>query len=58
MAGTLSGAASKGQENFRHPQGVRGFDNQNNDERSSEIIRTAIEFIRLHLGGEAPKYAR
>ncbi len=35
-----------------HPQGVHGFDNQNDDERSREIIRTAIEFIRLHLGNE------
>jgi hypothetical protein len=33
-----------------HPEGVHGFDNQNNDDRSREIIRTAIEFIRLHLG--------
>jgi acetyl esterase/lipase len=35
-----------------HPQGVHGFDNQNDDERSREIIRSAIEFIRLHLGNE------
>src|SRR5207244_4578400 len=35
-----------------HPQGVHGFDNQNDDERSREIIRTAIEFVRLHLGSE------
>jgi acetyl esterase/lipase len=34
------------------PEGVHGFDNQNNDDRSREIIRTAIEFIRLHLGSE------
>jgi acetyl esterase/lipase len=38
-----------------HPQGVHGFDNQNDDERSREIIRTAIEFMRLHLGNENPK---
>ena len=38
-----------------HPQGVHGFDNQNDDERSREIIRTAIEFIKLHLGNENPK---
>jgi len=38
-----------------HPQGVHGFDNQNDDERSREIIRTAIEFIRLHLGNENPR---
>jgi acetyl esterase/lipase len=35
-----------------HPEGVHSFDNQNNDDRSREIIRTAIEFIRLHLGTE------
>jgi acetyl esterase/lipase len=38
-----------------HPQGVHGFDNQNDDERSKEIIRAAIEFIGLHLGNESPK---
>ena len=38
-----------------HPQGVHGFDNQNDDARSREIIRTMIEFIRLHLGNENPR---
>jgi acetyl esterase/lipase len=38
-----------------HPQGVHGFDNQNDDDRSKEIIRMAIEFIGLHLGRENPK---
>jgi acetyl esterase/lipase len=33
-----------------HPQGVHGFDNQNNDERSREIIRAALEFMKVHLG--------
>ncbi|MDQ3063542.1 MAG: alpha/beta hydrolase [Acidobacteriota bacterium] len=32
-----------------HPNGIHGFDNQNNDERSREIIREAIEFIKIHL---------
>jgi len=32
-----------------HPQGVHGFDNQNDGERSREIIREAIEFIKTHL---------
>jgi len=32
-----------------HPQGVHGFDNQNNDNRSREIIRTALEFMKAHL---------
>lgn len=33
-----------------HPQGVHGFDNQNDDDRSREIIRNAIDFMKLHLG--------
>lgn len=32
-----------------HPNGVHSFDNQNDDERSREIIREAIEFIKIHL---------
>ena len=35
-----------------HPQGVHGFDNQNNDERSREIIRTAVEFMKVHLNAD------
>lgn len=35
---------------FNHPQGVHGFDNQTDDERSREIIRSAIDFMKLHLG--------
>jgi acetyl esterase/lipase len=33
-----------------HPNGVHAFDNQTDDERSREIIRQAIEFIKIHLG--------
>jgi acetyl esterase/lipase len=33
-----------------HPRGVHGFDNQTNDDRSREIIRAAIDFVKLHLG--------
>jgi acetyl esterase/lipase len=33
-----------------HPQGVHGFDNQTDDDRSREIIRAAIDFMKLHLG--------
>ena len=33
-----------------HPQGVHGFDNQTDDERSREIIRGAIDFMKIHLG--------
>ncbi len=32
-----------------HTTGVHGFDNQNDDERSREIIRMAIDFMRTHL---------
>lgn len=33
-----------------HPTGVHGFDNQNDDERSKEIIKMAIDFMRTNLG--------
>lgn len=33
-----------------HPQGIHGFDNQTDDERSREIIRSAIDFMKVHLG--------
>jgi dienelactone hydrolase len=33
-----------------HPQGVHGFDNQNDDERSREIVVGAVEFMKRHLG--------
>jgi acetyl esterase/lipase len=32
-----------------HPQGVHSFDNQNDDDRSPEIIRSAIAFMQSHL---------
>lgn len=32
-----------------HPNGVHAFDNQNNDNRSREIIRQAIDFMKIHL---------
>ena len=35
---------------MNHPQGVHGFDNQNDDDRSREIIRASIEFMKAHLG--------
>jgi acetyl esterase/lipase len=34
---------------MNHPQGVHGFDNQNDDDRSREIIRSAIAFMQIHL---------
>jgi acetyl esterase/lipase len=33
-----------------HPQGVHGFDNQTDDDRSREIIRGALAFMKTHLG--------
>jgi len=36
-----------------HPTGAHGFDNQNDDERSREIIQNAIAFMKAHLN--APK---
>lgn len=33
-----------------HPQGVHGFDNQNDDDRSREIVQSALAFMRFHLG--------
>ncbi len=32
-----------------HPHGVHGFDSQTDDERSREIIQSAITFMKLHL---------
>ncbi|MDQ4123203.1 MAG: alpha/beta hydrolase [Acidobacteriota bacterium] len=32
-----------------HPEGVHGFDNQTDDERSREIIKRIIEFMKTHL---------
>src|SRR5215831_15948662 len=32
-----------------HPQGVHSFDNQNDDDRSREIIRDALAFMHIHL---------
>ncbi|MGC2793476.1 MAG: hypothetical protein WA899_15730, partial [Candidatus Sulfotelmatobacter sp.] len=36
-------------EFMNHPLGVHGFDNQNDDARSREVVRAAIEFIKTHL---------
>jgi hypothetical protein len=33
-----------------HPRGEHGFDTQTDDERSREIIRSALTFMRAHLG--------
>ena len=33
-----------------HPSGVHGFDNQNDDNRSREIIRSVLAFMKNHLG--------
>jgi acetyl esterase/lipase len=34
---------------INHPSGMHGFDNQNDDARSREIIRCVIEFMGAHL---------
>lgn len=34
---------------MNHPTGVHGFDVENDDERSREIIRAALEFMKTHL---------
>ena len=34
---------------LNHPAGVHGFDVENDDERSREIIRAALEFMKMHL---------
>jgi hypothetical protein len=34
---------------WNHPDGVHGFDNQNDDARSREIIVAALGFMRAHL---------
>lgn len=34
---------------MNHPEGEHGFDNQNDDERSREIIREAIAFLQKNL---------
>jgi acetyl esterase/lipase len=35
---------------MNHAQGSHAFDNTNDDDRSREIIQSAIAFMRLHLG--------
>ncbi|MFY9571250.1 MAG: alpha/beta hydrolase, partial [Blastocatellia bacterium] len=37
-------------EFMNHPNGVHGFDSQNDDDRSREIIRRMIDFMKTHLG--------
>lgn len=36
-------------EVMNHPTGVHGFDNQNDDDRSREILKAALEFMKAHL---------
>lgn len=35
---------------MNHPNGAHGFDVENDDERSREIIRAAVAFMQAHLG--------
>lgn len=39
---------------MNHPTGVHGFDVENADERSREIIRAALEFMKTHLNASNP----
>jgi hypothetical protein len=34
---------------MNHPAGVHGFDNQNDDDRSREIMEAMLTFLRRHL---------
>jgi acetyl esterase/lipase len=34
---------------WNHPEGVHGFDNQNDDDRSREIIAASLAFMKTHL---------
>jgi acetyl esterase/lipase len=36
-------------EFMNHPRGVHSFDNQNDDDRSREIVKAAIQFMKIHL---------
>lgn len=36
---------------LNHPDGPHGFDNRQSDDRSREIIRAAVEFMKCHLSG-------
>jgi len=36
-------------EFLNHPRGVHSFDNQNDDDRSREIVKAAIQFMKTHL---------
>ena len=40
---------------MNHPAGEHGFDNQNDDNRSREIIRAVLDFLRTHLDAAAQK---
>jgi acetyl esterase/lipase len=37
---------------INHPDGEHAFDNQNDDDRSREIVRAALDFMKTHLGLE------
>jgi dienelactone hydrolase len=38
---------------MNHPEGPHGFDNRKNDDRSREIIRAALTFMKLHLAAHS-----
>ena len=35
-----------------HPAGQHGFDSRDDDDRTRDILRSTVEFIRGHLGAE------
>ena len=35
---------------MNHPEAPHAFDNQLNDDRTREIVRGAVEFLKWHLG--------
>jgi acetyl esterase/lipase len=47
---TAAIAANASMTYMNHPFGEHGFDNQNDDDRSREIIRSALAFLQNHLG--------
>ena len=36
-------------EFINHPTGAHSFDNQTGDDRSREIVKAAVQFMKLHL---------
>jgi acetyl esterase/lipase len=39
-------------EFWNHPEGVHGFDSQTDDDRSREIVKAALDFMKTHLAAQ------